>query len=104
MAGHRPACPSPCRDREARSGFLSRGHGSLSVPGPPFVAVTCTTGARSRRAPPGRTAERLRRFPWTPSDEAPMRKLLMASVATAALGAAPVAEVRAQTAQDALGR
>ena len=33
-----------------------------------------------------------------------MRKLLTALLATAALGAAPVAEVRAQTAQDTLGR
>ena len=33
-----------------------------------------------------------------------MRKLLPALLATAALGAAPVAEVRAQTAQDTLGR
>ncbi len=33
-----------------------------------------------------------------------MRKLLTALLATTALGAAPVAEVRAQTAQDTLGR
>ncbi len=33
-----------------------------------------------------------------------MRKLLMASLATVALGAAPVAGVRAQTTQDTLGR
>ena len=33
-----------------------------------------------------------------------MRKLLTAWLATVALGAAPVAEVRAQTAQDTLGR
>jgi hypothetical protein len=69
-----------------------------------MAAVASATSAGSRRAPLGRTAEPAERFSCASSEDAPMRKPLTALLATAALGAAPVADARAQTAQDTLGR